>query len=133
MPDKHCKGSVDNRTIRSGIIWLTRDRRPKRSANAMAYRRKQPAAGVSDFEETRSPTEGTSLASESPVSVFARAIRASAAHRDASPLSSTYGESAVSSPRTEAHRLRSSPPSQRVNSSPPESICLIIPFRLLHP
>ncbi|KAG6522727.1 uncharacterized protein LOC122053140 [Zingiber officinale] len=79
----------------------------------MAYRRKQPAARVSTVEETRSPSESTSPASETPASLAARAIRASAAHRDASSLSSAYGESAVSSPRAEAHRMRPSPPSQR--------------------
>ncbi|RRT46466.1 hypothetical protein B296_00035253, partial [Ensete ventricosum] len=49
-------------------------------------------------------------------SLATRAIRASAAHRDASSLSSAYGESAVSSPRNESDRMRSSPPPQRVRS-----------------
>lgn len=114
--------------IRSGIIWLARHLRPQRSAKAMAYRRKQPATRVSTDEETRSLSEGTSPASETPASLAARAIRASAAHRDASSLSSAYDESAVSSPRAEAHRMRSSLPSQRVSSSPYESISLPYPW-----
>ncbi|THU57981.1 hypothetical protein C4D60_Mb03t09310 [Musa balbisiana] len=80
----------------------------------MAYRRKQPAARISTtFEDPRSAAS----AAEAQASLATRAIRASAAHRDASSLSSAYGESAVSSPHNESHRMRSSPPPQRDSDS----------------
>nr|XP_009391662.1 PREDICTED: uncharacterized protein LOC103977779 [Musa acuminata subsp. malaccensis] len=80
----------------------------------MAYRRKQPAARISTtFEDPRSAAS----AAEEQASLATRAIRASAAHRDASSLSSAYGESAVSSPHNESHRMRSSPPPQRDSES----------------
>ncbi|CAL9182698.1 unnamed protein product [Musa hybrid cultivar] len=82
----------------------------------MAYRRKQPAARISTtFEDPRSAAS----AAEAQASLATRAIRASAAHRDASSLSSAYGESAVSSPHNESHRMRSSPPPQRFHHVDP--------------
>ncbi|CAL9111457.1 unnamed protein product [Musa textilis] len=80
----------------------------------MAYRRKQPAARISTtFEDPRF----TASAAEAQASLATRAIRASAAHRDASSLSSAYGESAVSSPHNESHRMTTSPPPQRDSAS----------------
>ncbi|CAL9133183.1 unnamed protein product [Musa textilis] len=86
----------------------------------MAYRRKQPVARVSTYEDSRSTSGGgedASSTSSTPGSLAARAIRASAAHRDVSSLSSAYGESAVSSPRRESHPLRSSPSPQQDSAS----------------
>ncbi|WOL06830.1 formin-3 [Canna indica] len=83
----------------------------------MAYRRKQPAARVSTFEDSRSATFAGEDASSASPSLAARAIRASAVHRDSSSLSSAYGESAVSSPRGESHRPRSSPPPRQDSAS----------------
>ncbi|CAD5164982.1 unnamed protein product [Musa acuminata subsp. malaccensis] len=86
----------------------------------MAYRRKQPVARVSTYDDSRSTSAGgedASSTSSTPGSLAARAIRASAAHRDVSSLSSAYGESAVSSPRRELHPLRSAPSPQQDSAS----------------
>ncbi|CAL9039069.1 uncharacterized protein LOC135619655 [Musa acuminata AAA Group] len=86
----------------------------------MAYRRKQPVARVSTYDDSRSTSAGgedASSTSSTPGSLAARAIRASAAHRDVSSLSSAYGESAVSSPRRESHPLRSAPSPQQDSAS----------------
>ncbi|CAL9148281.1 unnamed protein product [Musa hybrid cultivar] len=86
----------------------------------MAYRRKQPVTRVSTYEDSRSTSAGgedASSTSSTPGSLAARAIRASAAHRDVSSLSSAYGESAVSSPRRESHPLRSAPSPQQDSAS----------------
>ncbi|RWV89829.1 hypothetical protein GW17_00048003 [Ensete ventricosum] len=104
--------------------------RERQRREAMAYRRKQPVARVSTYEDSRSTGgEDASSTSSTPGSLAARAIRASAAHRDVSSLSSAYGESAVSSPRRESNPLRSSAsPQQSLNFQ----FVAVNPYRPVH-
>ncbi|KAL7265758.1 hypothetical protein ACSBR1_003522 [Camellia fascicularis] len=64
----------------------------------MAYRRRQGVARTSTFKEEihypPPPDGNSSSSSSSSSSLAAQAIRASAAHRDSSSLSSAYADSA---------------------------------------
>ncbi|KAL6988235.1 hypothetical protein U1Q18_013983 [Sarracenia purpurea var. burkii] len=74
----------------------------------MAYRRRQGIARASTFkEETHySPDGSDSSSHSSSSSLAAQAIRASAAHRDSSSLSSAYSDSAFHSSFKERSKFR---------------------------